>query len=76
MQIHVLSITHKHGVNVTVHKTADGAAAKLAEYVREEWAAEIDDVPALHNDDLAITFYFERLQDREWYDITELELQP
>lgn len=73
MNVYVLTISHRHGVNVTVHKTAEGARAKLLEYVREEWAGEMEGEVIPTDSDEAIDAYFDN--GHEEYDCTESTLQ-
>lgn len=39
--VYVLSINHKHGTDVSVHRHQEGALSALASYVAQEWTREM-----------------------------------
>lgn len=75
---YVLTISHRHGDDTTLHPTEEAARAALAEFARQWWH-EIADYdgraapgvtgPPPDDDDEAIRIYFEH-QDDESYTIT------
>jgi hypothetical protein len=72
--VHVLTIEHKHGENVSVHRTAAGAQEKLHGYVIEWWEHEISDEPMPEDAEEAIKAYFDQV-DHEFNSIVESQLE-
>lgn len=67
--VHVLTIEHRHGLNVSAHSTKDLAYAALLRYVEEWWEQELsDEMPS--DRDAAIDAYFENVE--ETWEIHEL----
>lgn len=75
MKIHVLTIHHKHGTNLSAHDTARGAEEEVGRYVADEWDAEISPKEPYPTDNRwAVGLYFEKVES-EWYEIEELTIQ-
>lgn len=77
IRVHVLEIHHEHGVNITVHRTSNGAELQLIAYVTENWS-EMSDHPmaaCTSADSQAVDLYFGAMSDIEWYEISETDLQ-
>ena len=67
----LLTITHEHGVNTSMHESRRDAEATLAEYVRSWWLSEAGEgVPMPENPSRAIEDYFMDHAPHEDYDIT------
>lgn len=73
MNVWVLTITHKHGDNKTVHLSAKAADDELRSYVTEWWGQEFGDDEPMPEDG-AIDDYFEKMEGREGYEIDETVL--
>ncbi|MFF5265540.1 hypothetical protein ACFY4C_42265 [Actinomadura viridis] len=79
LDAHVLTISHRHGDDTTVHLGHEDARSALAEYARQWWdeitggrpvgGGDIPQSPDGLDDDTVITIYFRR--DDEDYSITE-----
>lgn len=41
MQVFVLTIEHKHGLDVTAYRTREAADQALADYCSEQWESEM-----------------------------------
>jgi len=77
MKVHVLAISHQHGVNTYVCATYERALLQLWRYVAEWWVdmSEQQHMPLDHN--LAIEWYFHDSDEHgraEFYDLTEQEV--
>lgn len=72
--VYVLQIDHRHGEDVSVHESEQGARAAAANWAREYWdeVAGLSDVPdeTPSDDEDAISIYFDA-HEREFYSITE-----
>ena len=76
-KVHILSIVHRHGTNLTAHATRAGARKELHKYVAECWD-ELwlkGSMPA--DQDEAIEAYFDRARDigEEEYTLDEVDVQ-
>lgn len=73
MLVHVLTIHHRHGEDVTVATTADLAYAALDDYVQEWWDQEgeppIPPLPA--TPEARRDQYFKERATEEWYEVNE-----
>lgn len=80
MTVWVLSISHRHGTNISAYASQEGALNGLAEYVRDNWEQECKGpLPAPERDPVDKYFYDEsvsRVAGDESYDIDELEVLP
>lgn len=82
MNLYVLTITHRHGINIRVFKSEDGAFKGLLEYIRK-WAgdcrnneAELIEALKSGNRKAAINLYFsEDGKPNEYYSIEKCELE-
>ncbi len=75
-KVHVLTIEHRHGVNVYVHASAYGAGVALLDFIDEWWNTEFDeDVEKPDDPDALVAAYFEGVES-ESYSITEEYLRP
>jgi hypothetical protein len=79
-EVFVLVIEHRHGNNITAHRTEDGARAWVRSYVGDWWDQEInggkDEADALlipEDDAEAIRHYFENVEG-EFYEIAPTAL--
>jgi len=70
--VHVLIITHRHGVNVSVHSSVTKANETLYNYVQREWDYEIR-TPFPGPDDDPVGIYFDVVE-HEYYDIETCEI--
>jgi hypothetical protein len=72
MKVHVVSIEHRHGTNITVHVTSQGALDQRDQYADENWDSEFpdEDKPAENIGDA----YFDKIED-EFCNIEEIEVQ-
>jgi hypothetical protein len=70
-----LLVRHRHGQDLSLHPSHDGAKAALVAYVRYWWTDELPDEPEPADDGEAITRYFDRLEDED-YQIEPVALQP
>ena len=68
-----LVIDTNHGTDVTIHRTHDGAVAKVNQFVEDWWADEMGDEPMPEDMDEARQAYFEAVED-ENYVITDAPL--
>lgn len=66
--VHTLSITHRHGVNLTVHPSRADLDATLDAYVKEWWKDEMGDEPMPSDRADAYDMYFDHVED-EFCDI-------
>jgi len=73
--VHVLTIEHRHGDNISAHASHASALRHLHDYVTENWATEMatETQPAVPAD--AIAVYFGSM-DTEFYHIDECEVLP
>lgn len=78
ISVYVLRIRHRHGENVYVNHTEDGANAELYAYVRENWdegiTEQYGDLETLTQEQ-AIESYFDCLDkalDPEYYEIEQV----
>jgi hypothetical protein len=69
-----LAISHKHGIDTTVHASIEGARDWLMDWCKEWWMPEFGEQP-LTTDEL-IDRYFEEMEDREWYELNETQVLP
>lgn len=69
-------IEHKHGDELSVHRSEQSAWNEVYEYVATCWYGEsIDgDLPTDHQE--AISAYFEAMQEREWASVIKLRVNP
>lgn len=66
----VLTISHKHGADVTVHRTEEEAREELASYVEEYWNEWMPDKPVPDTiEEREIDEYFNQYE--EWYTLDE-----
>ena len=77
LDVYVVTITHRHGLDVSAFETHDEAVKFIADYAREWWEHEIpsgygkcEDM----SDNDVIVNYFEHV-DEEFYDLTKAELK-
>lgn len=77
MKVHVLSIVHRHGTNLTVHATRAGARKELHGYVADSWDEVWLGEPAPTDQDEAIDRYFDRARDigEEDFSLDEVDVQ-
>lgn len=73
-EVFVLVIEHRHGFDVTAHRTQDGALDTVHGYVAQWWDQEInggraDKTPMPADRDEAIRDYFEMVEG-EWHTVT------
>lgn len=66
----VLTISHRHGDNTTLHPTEAAAHAALAEFARRWWTETGMPAGPPDDDEEAVRLYFER-QEAEGYTITQ-----
>ena len=73
----VLSITHRYGVNITVHRTLDGANTALYTYCDSEWDSDYDteESPKPREHDKLVCAYFDNTGGDEYYTIESAELE-
>jgi len=70
-QVFVLVITHRHGVNVSVHASEGAAITTLHDYARSWWHEPCAGVPPdAGTPQAVIDTYFDAVAD-EWYSLTE-----
>lgn len=69
--VFVLRISHRHGVDVTIH-TTHGAALQAASEFARQWWSEHDDTDPPEDDDEVLEEYFG--SGRESYDIDECSI--
>ncbi len=65
--VHVLCIDHRHGTDLSVHRTVEHARETLLAYVRESWEGDGPEESMPSTPDEAISAYF----DQEWIDEPE-----
>lgn len=73
MTVHLLVIEHRHGRNLAVHETREGAEANLDAYV-QEWWTELNDVDQPGRREDRIRIYFQDHPDNETYQIEACEV--
>jgi len=75
VEIWVLAIEHKYGINVTVHSSKAKAEEELRRYVLEWWEQEMepDDVLPDLIMDYDIQFYFEKANEEYWIEPSRLD---
>lgn len=71
--VYILTISHRHGVDTTVHDNETSANETLDQYCRDWWH-EISDQP-YPEDGTGIPTYFFANQDNESYDIITTPIQ-
>lgn len=82
--VYVLRYWHRHGSDITVHASREGADAQIAGYVREWWVSErygnMPETPDLLSDDAAVQMYFDAQNDYasepEGYEIHDGPVRP
>jgi hypothetical protein len=70
-------IEHKHGDELSVHRSEESAWNEVYEWVATGWYAMYEppgDLPTDHNE--AISAYFEAMQEREWASVLKLKVYP
>ena len=80
--VHILTINHKYGTDISVFCSADGARRALAAWARERYPEDAHyqnniiwaDFNLL-SDDAAIECYFEFMEDWEYYCLDEAKLE-
>lgn len=65
-QVWVLAIDHRHGTNLTVHRSEEGACASLLAYVQDNWTQELGQAVQPNDEDELIETYFERVEDESY----------
>jgi hypothetical protein len=72
LKVWLLDVHHKHGNNVTVFHTEDGARHGLAEYARVWWS-DYEDLPEAppEDDEAVIEAYFNAATE-EYYTLDEV----
>ncbi len=73
-QIKVAIITHAYGQNIYASTTPEGITKQVYQYVKENWKAEVPDLPMPKNKIHAISLYFDQLQEKEWLDENIVDL--
>lgn len=78
MNVFVLQVSHRFGLDVWAAQSFEAAREALYEYVAEYWdeATDETDAPIPEDHDKAIEAYFEAMGERESWEITETELLP
>lgn len=75
----VLLIDHRHGTDVSLHRTQKGAHKALVEYVRDEWKNEQLEESMPKDEEEMIEQYFQIMREQrdagESYDIRKLEVE-
>lgn len=66
--VYVLTIDHKHGQNVYVNRTEEGARKELETYVTENWESEMPADRYIQVSDNAVGEYFHETEG-EFYNI-------
>lgn len=61
-----LVIDHNHGTDVTIHRTHEGALAKVDQFVDDWWADEMGDEPKPDDAAEARQAYFENVEDETY----------
>lgn len=75
MLVTVLTLEHKYGVDVSVHKTTEGAEKYLLEYLKDNWPDNKDAKPRPEDLRDAVRYYFETWHEwEESYNITSVRL--
>ena len=70
-------IEHRHGDDMTVHRSEQSAWNEVYEWVAAYWYSEDaveGDLPTDHQE--AISAYFEAMQEREWASVIKLKVYP
>jgi hypothetical protein len=62
--VYVLTVTHRHGVNVTLHGSRELAHAQLGKYIDDGWDPEWPDQPLDTME--AVAMFFDRTPDEHW----------
>lgn len=73
--VYVLIIEHRHGTNVDVSASQQGALDALADYVNQWWEHEMPGKAVPSNAGEAIEQYFEAVES-EFYGVHECEVKP
>ena len=71
----VLMVEHRHGTDVSIHRTEQGAKDALTVYVDYWWGREFPGAAAPADDNERVTEYFERIHD-EFHTINEAPVLP
>ena len=76
-KVYVTVITHKHGINLYVNRTREGAYKEVEWYVSDNWKSEMPDDVKL-NKETAVEDYFGEMSkglcNTEFYDIDGCEV--
>lgn len=73
----VLMITTRHGHDITLHQTQEGAQAELLAYVNDNWDREMQDTPKPSRRAERVSTYFNTIQEAggdEFYDLDVYEV--
>lgn len=73
----LVHIEHRHGDELSVHRSEQSAWNEVYEWVAVCWYSEDaveGDLPTNHDE--AISTYFEAMQDREWASVIKLRVNP
>ena len=77
MTVSVLTISHRHGTDITVYAERSLADAALLEFVDAWWADEMGDAEPPEDPDQRIAAYFDEMIENEEWSIVECEVvQP
>lgn len=85
LEVQALVVTHRHGEDLTLHATVEGAMENLREYVGTWWSEAVgrsvgssDPLPEDMPDDLheAIEAYFSAMEDDEGWSLSSLTVGP
>ena len=68
MDVWVVNVSHRHGVNIYVAATEELAWDELYQYVKDNWEYELGGTSMPEGRDDAIGMYFERVEE-EFYDL-------
>lgn len=68
-----LVLDHNHGTDVTIHRTHNGALAKVDQFVENWWADEMGDTPMPEDKAQARQMYFDEVE-HETYVIVDAAL--
>lgn len=73
----LVHIEHRHGDELSVHRSEQSAWSEVYEWVATSWYSEYaveGDLPTDHQE--AISTYFEAMQEREWASVIKLKVYP
>lgn len=73
VRVWVLAISHRHGMNFSVHQTEAEAKDEALAYVEEWWPKEFRNLTMPSDPDAAVAEYFERMES-EWCQIESCPL--